>query len=62
MKENVCSNCGHSLENNLHGPDQNDFYYDAEKDEYVACGSCTYCRECNPKLKAAETANERSEV
>jgi hypothetical protein len=36
-----CSQCHHTLVDNLHGPDQNDMF------DRV----CTYCKECNPRLK-----------
>lgn len=42
--DNVCPDCGHSLVNNEHGPDQNDF--DLDGDKLVYLGSCTYCKEC----------------
>lgn len=42
-----CPNCGHSLINNEHGIDQNDFVL-GEDNEYHLTGSCTYCRDCNP--------------
>lgn len=39
-----CKSCGHSLKDNDHGPDQNDFEMDGDKCFYV--GSCTYCKAC----------------
>jgi hypothetical protein len=52
-KQHFCDLCNHSLEDNLHGFDQNDYYFDASLDTFVHCGSCTYCKECNPALKKA---------
>ena len=43
-----CDLCKHSLVNNLHGFDQNDFYYDPETNNFRHSGCCTYCRECFP--------------
>jgi hypothetical protein len=43
-----CPDCGHSLENNLHGFDQNDAWI--EDDKLIHSGHCTYCRECNPGI------------
>jgi hypothetical protein len=45
----VCRDCGHSLENNLHGFDQNDAWLD-DQDHLVHSGHCTYCRFCNPRI------------
>lgn len=45
----ICTLCSHSLENNDHGFDQNDFYFDGDK--LIHVGRCTYCIECNSKLK-----------
>lgn len=47
----ICISCGHSLDDNNHGFDQNDGYLDGDK--LVHSGSCTYCRDCNPILAAA---------
>ena len=44
-----CSLCGHSLENNQHGLDQNDSEL-SDKGELRHSGSCTYCKECNPSM------------
>lgn len=52
-KATKCELCGHSLEDNLHGFDQNDYYWDDIQAQYVHCGSCTYCKACNPALKTA---------
>jgi hypothetical protein len=50
-KENsVCEFCGHTLENNRHGLDQNDAYYDSERDVIVHSGVCTYCKLCTDKM------------
>ena len=49
--EKICNLCNHSLENNLHGFDQNDYYEDADGN-FKHRGRCTYCKECNPRLKA----------
>lgn len=43
----ICPDCGHSLINNKHGPDQNDYEYDVKKDTIVYMGTCTYCKECH---------------
>jgi hypothetical protein len=37
----VCPDCGHSLKDNQHGPDQNDFDHTGKH-----LGYCTYCRYC----------------
>jgi hypothetical protein len=44
-KEKICTLCGHSLKDNLHGFDQNDAVMDGE--ELVHSGRCTYCKICN---------------
>jgi hypothetical protein len=44
-----CPFCGHLLENNDHGLDQNDATLN-ELYEFVHSGSCTYCRVCNPEI------------
>lgn len=44
----LCPLCGHSLEDNQHGFDQNDASMDGDK--LVHCGRCTYCRVCNPGI------------
>lgn len=46
-----CPYCKHSMENNLHGLDQNDLEMVEEEAVYV--GSCTYCKVCNPILEIA---------
>ena len=43
--DEVCPDCGHSLKDNRHGPDQND-YVMAENGSYHHSGHCTYCKEC----------------
>lgn len=53
-----CPLCGHSLENNNHGIDQNDVFLD-EDNEFKHTGSCTYCVECNPRLKELAKQKER---
>lgn len=53
MSELKCEFCGHDLEGNNHGPDQNDYDYDPNLDNFIHSGSCTYCKECNPQLKKA---------
>lgn len=50
MADDVCPDCGHSLKDNKHGPDQNDYWYDDAVDGYRHSGTCTYCRECNKEL------------
>lgn len=56
--DEICSSCNHSLENNSHGFDQSDAHMDG--DTLVHSGRCTYCKECNPRLKALldEISNE----
>lgn len=49
MSDQTCPHCKHSLEDNKHGFDQNDAWMDG--DELIHSGSCTYCKECNPRLK-----------
>ena len=49
----VCYDCGHSLENNNHGFDQNDAVMDG--DNLIHSGRCTYCRVCNPRRLFAST-------
>lgn len=44
-----CDMCGHFLANNSHGLDQNDVSMD-ENEIVTHSGSCTYCKECNPRL------------
>lgn len=39
----VCNYCNHSLKDNSHGVDQNDF------DGTIYRGKCTYCKECHSK-------------
>jgi hypothetical protein len=41
----TCNLCGHSLKNNNHGGDQNDFYIN-ENNELIYRGKCTYCKIC----------------
>lgn len=41
----ICTLCGHELENNKHGFDQNDAYID-ENNELIHSGRCTYCKVC----------------
>ena len=45
----VCRLCGHSMEDNLHGLDQNDVIM--VDDELVHSGRCTYCKECRKGAK-----------
>jgi hypothetical protein len=49
-EKNICLDCGHSLINNVHGPDQNDYIYYKETDEYIHSGHCTYCKECQKEI------------
>lgn len=44
-----CDLCGHSLEGNSHGLDQNDFEWDNDGNMFHT-GRCTYCRICNPRI------------
>jgi ferredoxin len=51
----ACPDCKHSLEDNMHGFDQNDGWL--EEDSFsptgyrlVHSGRCTYCKECNPRI------------
>lgn len=47
-EDKLCSDCGHSLRDNNHGPDQNDYGMDDfGKIKYL--GSCTYCKECQKR-------------
>lgn len=41
-----CESCGHSMEGNAHGFDQNDAYMDGDK--LIHSGKCTYCIVCFP--------------
>jgi hypothetical protein len=43
-----CELCGHFLEGNSHGFDQNDAVMDG--DVLVHSGHCTYCKVCNPRI------------
>lgn len=54
VKDNsgACNGCGHSLENNMHGFDQNDGWLDG--DRLVHSGRCTYCKICNPAIFKVE--------
>lgn len=45
----ICDSCKHSLENNMHGIDQNDLEMD-EKGNCIYLDRCTYCRICNPRI------------
>ena len=47
-EKGICGLCGHSLENNIHGFDQNDAHM--EGDKLVHHGTRTYCRKCNPGI------------
>lgn len=40
-----CKSCNHSMENNQHGPDQNDFYTDwgGEVRQKAKCSYCWMC-------------------
>ena len=58
--ESVCPDCGHSLVDNNHGPDQNDYEYDMENDTFIYVGSCTYCKYCNPALTPIEANNKEA--
>ena len=60
LKPKVCDLCGHPLENNSHGFDQNDAYMDGDK--LVHSGHCTYCKYCTGNFEGfanAETTNHR---
>jgi hypothetical protein len=48
--DEVCPDCGHSLKDNMHGPDQGDYYIDEQGDlkHYGSCIYCKFCREGNP--------------
>lgn len=55
MPTEICPDCKHSQENNLHGFDQNDAWLEDDPTSesgyrLVHSGSCTYCRFCNPGL------------
>lgn len=48
-KTTICVYCKHTLIDNSHGPDQNDFYIN--NDGYLSHSQrCTYCKFCNPRL------------
>ena len=49
--DDVCPECGHSLKDNKHEPDQNDFEYDSPSGKAVYLGSCTYCKVCRGEAK-----------
>lgn len=49
-KHKTCPDCGHTLEGNNHGPDQNDFFYNPITGKHEHSGVCTYCIYCNDKL------------
>jgi len=44
----ICPNCNHSLIQNNHGIDQNDFYIDYNGN-LKHTGHCTYCKDCRIK-------------
>lgn len=44
-QKDYCDICGHSLEDNPHGFDQNDGYID-EEGKLILYGTCTYCKVC----------------
>ena len=46
----TCPDCGHTLKDNNHGPDQNDFFYNYTAGKYEHSGVCTYCIYCNDEL------------
>jgi len=48
--KDFCASCGHPLLDNLHGPDQNDYYVDMNL-EPVYLGSCTYCKYCKKEAE-----------
>jgi hypothetical protein len=54
-----CNLCGHTLENNSHGFDQNDAVMTKDGD-CIHLGSCTYCRYCNLKIDALLKEKESS--
>ena len=49
-----CNLCGHLLVDNQHGIDQNDLRINATGD-VKHIGRCTYCKDCNPRLRDALT-------
>ncbi len=53
--ESICKSCGHTLTDNRHGPDQNDFVYDAVTDKFCHTGRCTYCKLCYTLRRHNET-------
>lgn len=56
-KQKTCPLCKHTLEDNLHGFDQNDAWMEGEK--LVHSGSCTYCKFCNPVFSEALAKAEK---
>lgn len=56
----TCPHCNHSLKDNSHGIDQNDMTYDEKINDYVHCGRCMYCKECNPQLKTLGKKNKEA--
>ena len=50
MQEKICPDCHHSLENNNHGFDQNDFEWLEAEETFIHSGRCTYCEVCNPRI------------
>jgi hypothetical protein len=54
----ICPDCGHSLIDNAHGPDQNDYEYIPETQRVEYSGSCTYCKECQRETRAGEYIDE----
>ena len=55
----MCGLCQHPLEDNAHGPDQNDFEMNGDKLKHF--GTCTYCKYCNGAAQSAAVAAVRAE-
>lgn len=49
MENKTCPDCNHSLMNNSHGFDQDDYYWNADEDTYKHKDSCKYCNVCYPR-------------
>lgn len=47
----ICNLCGHSLDGNAHGFDQNDADIDDDGNLFHS-GRCTYCKKCREESKA----------
>jgi hypothetical protein len=57
-QDKICEFCNHTLEDNNHGPDQNDFCIN-DKSELIYKGKCTYCKFCREEF-LKENKNEKN--